>query len=263
MAMDRREFMQLAAGSLAAGAWLSSPQASPAPGSRLKAVAFDGFVIFDPRPVFRLIEDLFPGKGRELGDAWRTRQFEYQWLRTLSGTFEDFWRCTDDALVFAARQLKLDLTPDKRARLMNSYLMLEPWPEVPAALRALRESGLRLAFLSNMTSKMIATGLGNSGLDEFFDRVLSTDQAGAHKPDPRAYRMAMDAFHLEREEILFAAFAGWDAAGAKCFGYPTFWVNRLDQQPEELGVTPDGMGGDLDALVTFVAGGRRATSPSS
>jgi 2-haloacid dehalogenase len=63
--------------------------------------------------------------------------------------------------------------------------------------------------------------------------------------------MAIDSLKLKREEILFAPFAGWDAAGAKWFGYPTFWVNRLGGPAEELGVVADGMGPDLNALVKF------------
>jgi 2-haloacid dehalogenase len=48
------------------------------------------------------------------------------------------------------------------------------------------------------------------------------------------------------------AFAGWDAAGAKWFGYPTFWVNRLNLPGEELGVTADAIGRDLTDVVRFV-----------
>jgi 2-haloacid dehalogenase len=64
--------------------------------------------------------------------------------------------------------------------------------------------------------------------------------------------MGIDAFRLKHEEILFAAFAGWDAAGAKAFGYPTFWVNRQKQPAEELGVMADSSGESLDDLVRFV-----------
>ena len=64
--------------------------------------------------------------------------------------------------------------------------------------------------------------------------------------------MGVDAFRLRRREILFAAFAGWDAAGAKAFGYPTFWVNRQKQPAEELGVVADASGENLDDLVRFV-----------
>ena len=68
---------------------------------------------------------------------------------------------------------------------------------------------------------------------------------------PRAYQMAVDAFGLKREAILFAAFAGWDASGAKWFGFPTVWVNRMKSPAEELSVVPDVMCNDLSGLVTF------------
>jgi 2-haloacid dehalogenase len=64
--------------------------------------------------------------------------------------------------------------------------------------------------------------------------------------------MAVDALGLPHEEIRFVAFAGWDVAGARWFGYPTFWVNRLDLPVEELAVAPDGAGRDLADLVRFV-----------
>jgi len=54
------------------------------------------------------------------------------------------------------------------------------------------------------------------------------------------------------ENITFAAFGGWDAAGAKWFGYPTVWVNRLETPIEKLDFKLDGMGKDIDQLVNFV-----------
>jgi 2-haloacid dehalogenase len=64
--------------------------------------------------------------------------------------------------------------------------------------------------------------------------------------------MALSAFGLRKEEIAFAAFGGWDAVGAKWFGYPTFWVNRAHAVTEQLGVAPDGAGDDLNDLAMFV-----------
>ncbi len=231
------------------GSRLRFPSASQ---SAIKAVAFDAFVIFDGRPLSALIESLFPGKGAELGNAWRARQFEYQWLRALSGRYADFARTTEDGLVFAARQLRLELPPEKRQHLLNAYLELKAWPDVSPALTALRQRGIRVAFLSNMTKTMLEAGIRNSGLDGRFELVLSTDPIQTYKPDPRAYQLGTDALGLARDEILFAAFAGWDAAGAKWCGYPTFWVNRADSPPEELGIAPDAAGKDLTALLDYV-----------
>lgn len=256
MTLDRREFLTLVGGGVAAGASASRAMAQGVAGSRFRAIAFDAFPIFDARPIFALAETLFPGKGAELSNAWRTRQFEYQWLRTLSGQYADFSQTTEAGLVMAAKLLNLELSAEKRAQLLQAYLGLKAWPDVAQALRALKESGLRLVFLSNMTTEMLEAGVRNSGLEGLFEHVLSTDRVRAHKPDPRAYQMAIDTLKLGREEIVFAAFAGWDVAGAKWFGYPTFWVNRANAPAEELGVAPDATGYDLTNLVSFVRGPR-------
>ncbi|WP_437591115.1 haloacid dehalogenase type II [Sorangium sp. So ce1000] len=265
MLTNRREFLHRAAGTAAAGFLGSAPAgtascvaergpAPPRPGARstIKAVAFDAFPIFDPRPIAALAEELCPGKGALLSEAWRTRQFEYTWLRVASGEYADFWQVTADALVFAERALALDLGEEKRARLLGAYLDLKAWPDVLPALRALKGAGIRLSFLSNFTPRMLGAAIESSGLGGQFEHVLSTDRARTYKPDPRAYRMALDAFGLTREEIVFVPFAGWDAAGARWFGYPTFWVNRLGLPAEELGVSADAAGASLSDLVEFV-----------
>jgi 2-haloacid dehalogenase len=250
-ALDRRRLLKLAAGAVAAGTLAPASAAA----ARIGAVAFDGFVIFDPRPVFALAETLFPGRGAELGNAWRVRQFEYTWLRTLAGRYADFWQVTGEALSFAAKLLKLDMTAEKHGQLMQAFLTLKAHPDVPPALETLRRQGIRLGFLSNMTETMLKAAMHSAGLDGMFEHTLSTDRVQAYKPDPRAYRMAIDAFGLRREEIVFAAFGGWDAAGAKSFGYPTFWANRLNLPVEELGVVPDATGSELGALVSFLGRG--------
>jgi 2-haloacid dehalogenase len=250
MLLNRRKFVTLTAAAVTA-AKAMVPAATGAQ-TRIKAIAFDGFPIIDPRPVFAKVEEMFPGKGQELSNAWRMRQFEYTWLRTVSGHYADFWQVTEESLVFAAKMLKVELSADQRGQLMQSYLGLKAWPDVALALRQLKAAGIRMAFLTNLTNAMLDAVVRNSGLEGFFENHLSTDKVRTFKPDPRAYQMGVDAFGLRKEEIAFAAFAGWDAAGAKWFGYPTFWVNRLNLPVEELGVAPDGMGSGMGELVKFV-----------
>lgn len=256
MPINRREFLNLTAAGVAAGILAPSAFAQTAGQSKIKAVVFDAFPIFDPRPIFKLAGELFPEKGVELGNAWRTRQFEYTWLRSMMGNYADFWQVTEDALVFSAKMLKLDLDATKRAQLMQAYLALKPWPEVTAVLATLKQSGLRLGFLSNFTPKMLAAGIQNSNLDGVFEQVISTDEVKTYKPAPATYQLAMERFKLNRDEILFVPFAGWDAAGAKWFGYQTFWVNRLNAPVEELGVASDGTGANLDDLVKYLKAAR-------
>lgn len=257
MQASRRTFLGVAVAGVAARA-LGATAASAASPLRLKAVAFDAFPVFSPARVASRAEGLFPGRGSALVEEWRLRQFEYAWLRLLSRRYADFWQVTRDALVFAARKLKLELDEDRRTALMNAFLELAPWPDVAPALDALARSGLRLAFLSNFTERMLEVNLERAGLRTRFGHVLSTDRAHTYKPDPRAYALGTEALRLRREEILFVAHAGWDAAGAKAFGFPTFWVNRAELPAEELGAPPDAVGRDLSDLVRFAArGGER------
>ena len=250
MNMSRRSFVGVA---MAAGASQLVPQAYAATAAPIRAVAFDGFVIFDPRPVVGFADRLVPGRGAELVEAWRTRQFEYTWLRTLSGRYVDFWRVTEDALRFAAASRRIALTPEQEQALMQAHLQLPAWPDVRAGLESLRSAGLRLALLSNFSEAMLEANLRSAGLGEFFEARLSTDRVGAYKPDARAYQMGVASFGLPKEQIAFAAFGGWDAAGAKAFGYPTFWANRANAPAEELGISADAVGTTLADLARFVS----------
>ena len=225
-------------------------------GRRIKAVAFDASAIFDIRPVMAACESAFPGQGSSLSKEWRVRQFEYQWLSALAGKYQDFWETTRNALKYAARSLNLPLSADTSDVLMQTYMHMTKWPDVAAALDRLKISGKKTLLLSNATEAILRSSLTSSGLQRSFDHVLSTDGIATYKPDSRAYQMAIDRTGYGKQEILFVAFAGWDAAGARWFGYPTFWNNRLGSVTEELGSRPDFEGASLDALTTLLESGR-------
>jgi 2-haloacid dehalogenase len=251
MSLSRRQLLAITSLTIVSGIATASQQEARAP---IKAIAFDGFPIFDPRPTFALAENLFPGRGTELSNLWRTKQFEYTWLRTMTGDYRDFQDVIDDALVFACKSLDIELTGVKRSALVESYLGMTVWPDVLPALSMLKDNGMRLALLSNFSPAMLDANIRAAGLEGIFEFRLSTDAVRAYKPDPRAYQMGLDAFGLKREEVLFAAFAGWDASGAKLFGYPTFWVNRQKQPREQLDASPDGEGPGMTDLVHFLSG---------
>ena len=254
--MNRRRFVGTLAGALGTAAirTRNSPaQEIQTPTGKIKAIAFDGFVIFDPLSVEKRVEEQLPGKGAEFTTLWRTRQFEYCWLRTAGNRYADFWHVTDDALRYTAKSLKVSLAGAQHDALMDAYLSMKPWPDVRDGLAELRRRGIRLAFLSNLTAAMLDANLKNAGLSDFFEPHLTTDRVQAYKPSPRAYQMGLDAFRLQKHEIAFAAFGAWDAAGAKWFGYPTTWVNRAGVPAEELDAQPDLIARDFSGLIKFVA----------
>jgi 2-haloacid dehalogenase len=185
---------------------------------------------------------------------WRNRQFEYTWLRSITGQYADFFVVSEDALNYAAHAMQLEMTSEQRKGLLNAYLRLTPWPDTMNALRRLRSEGVRIIALTNFSPSMLLANAEHAGLSPLIDELVSTDRNHTFKPDPRAYRLGVDRLHVAKQEILFAAFGGWDAAGAKAFGYPTFWVNRFNQPDEELGIRPDWTSTNLDPLLDVVLG---------
>lgn len=249
----RRQFLGSLVGAAALEAFARAAPAAHPRSAAIRAVAFDLLAIFDPRSVVRVAESIVPGRGRELCESWRVRQFEYSWLRAAAGAYRDFHALTEDALAFAARSNGVTLSVDSRRTLVDAYEQLAPWADAPGALQSMKNAGLRLATLTNFTPAMVEALLANAGMRSFFDEVISTDQARTFKPDPRAYALGPRVLRLRREEIAFAAFGGWDAAGATWFGYPTFWVNRLGLAVEELPSGSYAVGSTLNELAAWVS----------
>jgi 2-haloacid dehalogenase len=252
MNMNRRRFLAGSVGTALGATAAISSLANPAVRKPVKALLFDAFPLFDPRVVVAVAERLYPEKATLLLQAWRSRQFEYQWLRTLGNRYVDFLRATDDSLMFAARQTGVALSSGAREELMSTYTNLQVWADTHEVLPRLREWGFSLSILSNMTAQALEAALTRADLRGLFSHVLSTDRVRSYKPARAAYQLGVDTLGLDREEVLFVAFAGWDAAGAAWFGYPTYWLNRMGSVPEELGISPDGTGSDLNSLLDYL-----------
>jgi 2-haloacid dehalogenase len=220
----------------------------------LSALVFDAYgTIFDVHSVWRLAETHFPGKGAALSTAWRAKQLEYTWQRTLMGRYEDFSRVTLSSLEWSLEFLGIEAEDAAKRSLMDEYRKLAVFPEVPRALEKLAECK-PLAILSNGYPEMLDAVVDHNGLrSRFRGGVLSVHPAKRFKPDPAVYRLAEEALGVTRSLIGFVSSNGWDAAGAKSFGFRVFWVNRSGAPVERLGVRPDATVKDLEELASQVA----------
>jgi len=204
----------------------------------LKALAFDAYgTLFDVHSVIARCEALWPGHGATLSERWRTKQLEYTWQRTLMGRYENFERVTRDGLRYACDSLELDCDDARVAILLEEYRRLETFPEVPAAIDRLKDR--KLAILSNGTPEMLAAVVRHNRLDSVLDAILSVDEVEIYKPAPPVYQLAVDRLGVDARQIGFVSSNGWDASGAKSFGFRTFWINRAGAPVERLGAAPD------------------------
>jgi 2-haloacid dehalogenase len=221
-----------------------------------RAFVFDAYgTLFDVHSIVTLAESMAPRQGAVLSQLWRTKQLEYTWLASLmlSPSFprEDFATLTARALDYAVAQLMVPLSPVERERLLDAYRELEPFPDALAALAALAPRPRWI--LSNGTAAMLAPLVASSALAPHIDGVLSVDAAGIYKPAPRVYQLAVDRLGFAPHDIAFVSSNGWDAAGAKAFGFTTFWINRHGLPVERHAPEPDYVVGSLGNVAAMYA----------
>ena len=224
--------------------------------SPLRALVFDAYgTLFNVHSVIEACDAMFPGKGAALSQLWRTKQLEYSWLRSLMGRYVDFNQVTREALQYACKSMGLTYSEDLLSQLNAAYRTLALFDDALPTLQQLRsqQPTVKCAILSNGANDMLNAVVVHNKLDAMLDAVLSVDDVGIFKPDPRVYQLACDRLHLDRHEIGFVSSNGWDAAGAKTFGFTTFWINRASAPVEELGVTPDRMLNSLAELPPLLA----------
>ncbi|MCZ6626918.1 MAG: haloacid dehalogenase type II [SAR324 cluster bacterium] len=203
------------------------------------ALVYDAYgTLFDVYSVFEKCEKNFPGKGAAISEIWRAKQLEYTWLRSLMGKYQNFWELTEAGLRFACKALELNLTDEILRELMDNYLNLATYEEVPGTLKKLSAT-IQQAVLSNGNPEMLNTVVENNNLNSYLQAVLSVDGLSIYKPTPKVYQLAVDKLGVPPNKIGFVSSNCWDAIGAKSFGFRVFWINRFKRPLDELGIVPD------------------------
>jgi len=203
-----------------------------------RACVFDAYgTLFDVHSVMLDGGAGLPGDLQALSKLWRQKQLEYTWLRSLMERYADFWDVTEAALHAAVGQLQIEATQAQLDRLMQAYLFPSAFQDARSALEAL--AGAPLAILSNGSPRMLESAVRHNGLEPYFAEIISADRVKTYKPCPRVYALGPEVLKLSVEEILLVSSNGWDAAGAKSFGYKVCWCNRSGAEPERLGFPAD------------------------
>src|SRR5204862_7974283 len=102
---------------------------------------------------------------------------------------------------------------------------LGPWPEAPGVLRRLRER-VRIGVVTNCSEELGQRAAGRVGVD--FDTVVTAEAAGAYKPRPEPYRLALERLGVQPTRALFVAGSPGDISGARGVGMRVWWHNRLE-----------------------------------
>ncbi len=163
----------------------------------------------------------------QTGSRWRNRYLEITYGE---GSYRDY-----ETLVAEAAE-SLDLDRGLAAGLSARWAELQPWGEAPAVLAELAAAGVTLGVVTNCSERL--GHLAASRLDAPLDVVVTAEAAGAYKPNPAPYVLALRQLGLAPHRVLFVAGSRYDIAGAANVGMPVWWHNRIhmarDTEPAPL-----------------------------
>jgi 2-haloacid dehalogenase len=193
---------------------------------KIKAVVFDAYgTLYDIQSVAAITDEAFPGYGDIITQIWRLKQLEYTWLRSLMQRYEDFSIITRESLAYTLRCLGLNSNAAVFERIMDKYVHLDLYPDAMATLGAMKDR--KLAILSNGSTEMLNSLVGNTGLDRILDATISIDSKKVFKPAPDAYRLIESNLGVAPDDVLFVSSNPFDACGAKAFGLKVAWIERI------------------------------------
>jgi 2-haloacid dehalogenase len=135
-------------------------------------------------------------------------------VATITEAYSDFGTVGGSALQMVAEREGVSLSDENRRRILGGIREVPPHPEVTESLERLRDAGLRLATLTNSTQQVAEAQMQNSGLQGYFEQILSADTVRRLKPAPEPYRMAAESLGVEAEGVRLVAAHAWDVAGA-------------------------------------------------
>lgn len=206
--------------------------------------------VFDVNETLLDLGALDPHFERVFGDAsvrqsWFT-QFQVSWMTaTITDAYSDFGTIGGGALEMMAEKRGVTLSDDDKQQILGQMQELPPYPEVEESLGRLRDAGLRLAALANSTQQVADAQVGNSGLRDYFEQVLSADTAKRLKPAPAPYRMAAKSLGVDIGQVRLVAAHSWDVTGAIRAGCVAAFVARPGMVLDPSGEHPDVVGADL------------------
>jgi 2-haloacid dehalogenase len=211
-------------------------------------------VVFDVNETLLDLDSMNPIFERIFNDPaamrlWFADLILYSEALTLAGVYVPFTDIGAAVLDMLAATRGITVSDADGAELTNRFAAMPPHPEVPAALRRLRDHGFRLFTLTDNTLEISGRQLERGGIIEEFERRFSVDETvRRHKPAPEAYHSVTAALDIEPGDMCMVASHVWDTIGAQAAGCQAGLILREGNAPLGVGPQPDYIGKDLDAI---------------
>ena len=182
---------------------------------------------------------------------WFAQTLHYALTLAATRVFRSFGNVGAAALATVAKRHEVSLPEDAVVALREAMQCLPAHPDVEPALRLLHEAGMRTAALSNNPLPTVQEQMRLAGLTPLLDEIMSVDEAGALKPAPEVYQLALRRLALPPAYVWMVAAHGWDIAGATGAGLRGAFIARPGQFPDPF-APPEIVASDLVSIARAI-----------
>jgi 2-haloacid dehalogenase len=228
-----------------------------------QVLAFDVYgTLIDTAGVVTALRGLVGNDADRFAAVWRDKQLEYSFRRGLMRSYTDFAVCIRDALEYTSRYLDTPLDAKARASLLETYRELPAFADVGDSLGELAAGPFDLYAFSNGAAATVDRLLSAAGIRMHFHDIVSVEEVGSFKPDPRVYRHFLTRAAVEAASAWLVSGNPFDVLGAMAVGMQGIWVRRnatalFDPWGVEPSLTVAGLG-QIGAAITGQTGPARA-----
>ncbi len=223
-------------------------------------------IVFDVNETLFDLRYLEPAFERLFGDrkemrVWYGHLVMYSMALTLAGLYVPFTNIGAAVLEMQARTLVVDVNSEATRDLAEMLSKMPPWPEVPGALKRLRDAGFRLFTLTNNTIDVQRSQLRNGGIEKMFEKCFSVDVVEAFKPSPKTYAYVERELAVPPSQLCLVACHAWDTLGAVAAGWQAALIRRVGNDRLSVGPQPGIVGSDLDDVAEQLLTRHARSSP--
>jgi 2-haloacid dehalogenase len=213
-------------------------------------IALDVYgTMVDPLGMSEYLRPLAGARADRMAEMWRAKQLEYTFRRAAMDCYANFDLCTQQALEWVAATLNIQLSSEQTLEALEDYKRLPAYPDALSGLSDLNSRGYTMYAFSNGVEESLRALLGRAGLLPHLSSIVSVDEIGTFKPDPRVYHHAVRRLGCARSDTWLVSSNPFDVIGAKAAGLKAAWIKRNPNAVfDSWGIEPDLVAPDLNDL---------------
>ena len=210
-------------------------------------------IVFDVNETLLDLETMEPTFQRIFGDKgamrlWFANLILYSAALTVAGCYVPFTDIGSAVMKMLADTRGIKIDDSDKKELTDKFSTMPPHPEVPAALRKLRDAGFRLFTLTDNLLEVQTRQLAHGGIVDLFERRFSADGVKHHKPSPQAYGYVEKELGAGPSQFCLIACHTWDTLGAVAAGWQGALIKRTGNDVLAVGPQPHFVGNDLNDI---------------